>query len=241
MLTLFKKIRKSILDTSSTGKYLAYAMGEIALVIIGILIALQINNWNEERKLQQKEKELLISLKSDMEGTLEKLEGINHYNDLTLKNYKEIVEFLLSDREYYPRLDTLFGRLDNWFSPFFSYNAYETVKSVGIEIITNDQIREGIIYTYEFRFPTLIEDWDKSEWSFNQVKTPLITRHLITRYWEGNIARPHNVKAMKNDPEFLSMVTQLVEWREFGVSNVARTIEELTSLISLIDEEVRKQ
>jgi len=57
MLTFFRKIRKSLIESSSGSKpaspiggYTVYAIGEIALVVIGILIALQINNWNEENK-----------------------------------------------------------------------------------------------------------------------------------------------------------------------------------------------
>jgi bacteriorhodopsin len=50
MLTFFQKIIKSLIESSSTKKYVLYAIGEIALVVIGILIALQINNWNEAKK-----------------------------------------------------------------------------------------------------------------------------------------------------------------------------------------------
>ena len=49
MLTFFRRIRKTLLRQNGTSKYALYALGEIALVVIGILIALQINNWNEER------------------------------------------------------------------------------------------------------------------------------------------------------------------------------------------------
>jgi len=52
MLKFFRNIRQNLLTEGKTGKYLKYAIGEIVLVVIGILIALQINNWNEERKLK---------------------------------------------------------------------------------------------------------------------------------------------------------------------------------------------
>ena len=48
MLTFLRKIRKSLIESGIARKYLLYAIGEIALVVIGILIALQINNWNEK-------------------------------------------------------------------------------------------------------------------------------------------------------------------------------------------------
>ena len=57
MLTFFRRIRKGLLGSGQARKYLLYAIGEIALVVIGILIALQINNWNEWRKDRIIEKE----------------------------------------------------------------------------------------------------------------------------------------------------------------------------------------
>ena len=54
MIKFFRKIRYNLMEQNKTGKYLKYAIGEIALVVIGILIALQINNWNEGRKATNK-------------------------------------------------------------------------------------------------------------------------------------------------------------------------------------------
>ena len=50
MIPFFRKIRKKIADDNKPMKYMRYAIGEIILVVIGILIALQINNWNQQRK-----------------------------------------------------------------------------------------------------------------------------------------------------------------------------------------------
>ena len=54
MIKFFRHIRKSMLMENKTGKYFKYAIGEIVLVVIGILIALQINNWNQQKNNQQK-------------------------------------------------------------------------------------------------------------------------------------------------------------------------------------------
>ena len=54
MIKFFRKIRQRLLTENRLGKYLLYAIGEILLVVIGILIALSINNWNEERKNEEK-------------------------------------------------------------------------------------------------------------------------------------------------------------------------------------------
>ncbi len=66
MIKLFRSIRKNLLAEGKTTKYFKYAIGEIILVVIGILIALQINNWNEFRKERIKEKAYLTRLKEDL-------------------------------------------------------------------------------------------------------------------------------------------------------------------------------
>ena len=66
MLTFFRRIRKGLLDGGATRKYLVYAIGEIALVVIGILIALQINNWNEWRKDRNAEHIMIQTLKKEL-------------------------------------------------------------------------------------------------------------------------------------------------------------------------------
>ena len=63
MIKFFRKIRYNLMEQNKTGKYFKYAIGEIVLVVIGILIALQINTWNETRKNKAKEMKILINLK----------------------------------------------------------------------------------------------------------------------------------------------------------------------------------
>jgi len=70
MIPFFRKIRKKMADDNRPLKYMRYAIGEIVLVVVGILIALQINNWNEEKKLSKLEMELLSDLASDLESDL---------------------------------------------------------------------------------------------------------------------------------------------------------------------------
>jgi len=62
MIKFFRNIRQNLLAEGKTSKYLKYAIGEIILVVIGILIALQINNWNENRKANIEEQRILETL-----------------------------------------------------------------------------------------------------------------------------------------------------------------------------------
>ena len=93
MIKFFRKIRQNLLTENKFSKYLIYAIGEIILVVIGILIALQINNWNENRKANIKEMANLKSLKSELVISLEELNSdynstkLFHNSTLKVQNY----------------------------------------------------------------------------------------------------------------------------------------------------------
>src|SRR5210317_1076892 len=76
MIKFFRHIRKTLLMENKTSKYIKYAIGEIVLVVIGILIALQINNWNEQKKQDRLEKEYYCRL---LEDTQQDLEQVNQF------------------------------------------------------------------------------------------------------------------------------------------------------------------
>jgi hypothetical protein len=76
MIKLFRNIRQNLLAEGKMSKYFKYAIGEIILVVIGILIALSINNWNEERKTQNTIKGIYAIVKSDLESDIITINGI---------------------------------------------------------------------------------------------------------------------------------------------------------------------
>ena len=69
------------MEKNKTGKYLKYAIGEIILVVIGILIALSLNNWNDSRKLENKKQELVSNLINDFEENIELLKPAITFGD----------------------------------------------------------------------------------------------------------------------------------------------------------------
>ena len=92
MIKFFRNIRKSLLNEGKTSKYLKYAIGEIILVVIGILIALQINNWNEKRKAKIVEANFFEDVLQDMEKDLNRLE----YYELFHTKRAEYLDTLLT-------------------------------------------------------------------------------------------------------------------------------------------------
>ena len=75
MIKFFRKIRQNLLMENKTGKYFKYAIGEIILVVIGILIALQINNWNQERIIKKENQVILQNLNKEFSENLIQLDS----------------------------------------------------------------------------------------------------------------------------------------------------------------------
>ncbi|MBO0329850.1 DUF6090 family protein [[Muricauda] lutisoli] len=93
MIKFFRNIRKSLLNEGKTGKYLKYALGEIILVVIGILIALQINNWNENRKLENSKVNLMLSIKKELLINLETLEDYDNGLNQSNSKFNKVLSF----------------------------------------------------------------------------------------------------------------------------------------------------
>ncbi len=91
MLRFFRRIRQRLLTNNKFSKYLLYAVGEILLVVIGILIALQVDGWNEERKLREEEKILLSQLKDDFSVNLEQLDNKIAIRKILIHSAKELL------------------------------------------------------------------------------------------------------------------------------------------------------
>ena len=101
MIKFFRHIRKSLLMENKTGKYFKYAIGEIVLVVIGILIALQINTWNEKQKLIRNERELIISLKKEITSVITGLNDNLEENEKFLETAEKLIQRLKETDEMY--------------------------------------------------------------------------------------------------------------------------------------------
>ena len=92
MIKFFRKIRQNLLMENKTGQYFKYAIGEIVLVVIGILIALQINNWNDNRKIDDVRRnyysQILLDLTKDSNFINGRIKGLNS-NILRFQSYNE--------------------------------------------------------------------------------------------------------------------------------------------------------
>ena len=109
--------------------YLVYAIGEVVLVVIGILIALQIDNWNEARNLHRTEMVLLKEMKSNLEDSMAEAQWNINYNKEKLNANEVVLENLNSPGIYNDTLNFYYANL--WGGSYFSKNtsAYDNFYS----------------------------------------------------------------------------------------------------------------
>ena len=135
------------MSDNKTGKYLKYAIGEIVLVVIGILIALQINNWNNHRIEANREQSILKNLRSDFNDNIDQLNGVY---DGTKQSYLasiQLLEIIKADDPINPvEIEKLLNSIINDFSSLdpSSSSIEELINSGSLNIIKDDKLRERI-------------------------------------------------------------------------------------------------
>ena len=179
MIKFFRHIRQSFIMENKTSKYLKYAIGEIILVVIGILIALQINNWNTTRLERLEEKKILISVKKDLENTIKEFQFLNDIRKKIISASKDIFTLSASPVIDKKKLDSLIAF--TFYRPTFN-NTQGTIEllftSGRINMIENDSIREFLI-----AWPGNIEDMTEEEvyalTVFQESYYPLLSNYII--------------------------------------------------------------
>ena len=151
MLTFFRKIRKELLDGGATRKYLLYAIGEITLVVIGILIALQINNWNEWRKDRVNEQAILNDLEENLHINIGLLSGNIAMHKDHNKSADLIIETITKRLLYSDSLKNHFhkSRIQTGGSQYLSHIGYEALRDAGFDIISDKNLKDEILYLFE--------------------------------------------------------------------------------------------
>lgn len=145
-MKIFRKIRHQLLSKNNVSKYLLYAIGEITLVVIGILIALSINNKNDEISKRNAEKNFYRNTKQQLLDDAENVKGQIAYNSIYTDQFKYAIEIIeLNERHLTDSLGSIAVNLTNYSDFDRQGNIYETMVNSGdIKILQNDAIIERL-------------------------------------------------------------------------------------------------
>ena len=161
MIKVFTKIRENLFSDGKIGKYLKYAIGEIILIVIGILIALSIDNWNQSINREMAEKEFIEGVKKDLELDKEYIEIILKHLNPKIDAYsildKELTMLKNKDKN---SVDSLFRKYFLSQRTFYPISGSFQAAIAGNEIngFKNKKLTRGIIKLYDSTYDRLVDN-----------------------------------------------------------------------------------
>jgi len=239
MINFFRKIRKKLANDNKPIKYMRYAVGEIFLVVIGILIALQINNWNEDNKLHKRELTLLSELSSNLKINIKNLEQDIKLQTKSIKSFKYILSLPNNKRPYNDSIPSYLYDIDYCPDVILVSSAFHTLKSSGLEIIQSDNLRIAMVNLFEVDYPTLMQETRRLEdllWP--AVVVPLFQKHLRN---DNDRWIPNDYDNWLKDTEFFNMVSFRATLRNSSTSFKKKAVKQTKDVLLLIEEEVKKR
>ncbi len=263
MLTFFRKLRKGLLNSGATRKYLLYAIGEIALVVIGILIALQINNWNQFRLDRIQETAILHQLKSEFDANLIEADRKIYMRDFIIKASERLIELidnssLIVENRHIDSL-IIYTRLNPTFNKRPGVTA-ELLNSGKLYLISNSEIRRLIS-----EWAAIVEELNEEENLLTEIVsdryTPFLTEHFTTRNSDnefsknfverswialeggqglGRSKKDFDYNSLRGDPQFESLLSTINLMAQFGNTQTLPVKNHIVQLLKLIDDELKK-
>ena len=227
------------MEQNKTGKYLKYAIGEIVLVVIGILIALQLNNWSEQNKSNLFEIKILSELQNDLRSNYQELSSIKKNYIKAIAKSDSLIE-IIKERSFdihsHSKLLTYLdpGTLG---TTNISNTTYNFIENNGFEILTNDSLRISIsdLYTRGIYNVLNMEKvynnfYEKTTWPYLSSKFIIVkTNHPI----------PIDLKTFE-DLKFKNILNKRARLLAASNNIIGTCIEDLEILIQEIEKEIAK-
>jgi len=209
MIKFFRHIRRSLIQENKMGKYFKYAIGEILLVVIGILIALQINNWNEAKKTREKEHQVLTEIISDLEFTLQDLDRVlnTRTNNLkrTINSIQTIITDLKTDQPYHDSLAYHFRAVNAYDQINFKTSGYQSLVSIGTDLIEKPELRSSIGQFHTSSINSAKGGFQEIHLDFYSYMIDYFRKKFTSDFNENGLEKlvPNDFEALKKDNEYI--------------------------------------
>ena len=201
MIKFFRKIRQNLLSEGKIGKYFKYAIGEIVLVVIGILIALQVNNWNEVRKSNIKTNNISHDINTEFSKNRMVLK--ERINDLgKANNYvKAVLSFMNKESAEIQKvnIDSIIRR-SLYYGNYNPANAtiLEIISSGNLNLVTDKSLKENL-----FKWLQLLEDSDEDFKNQDLQAATILAPYLYKNISMKNLKNDNNLE-LKNNSELFN-------------------------------------
>jgi Family of unknown function (DUF6090) len=242
MIKFFRKIRQRLLTENKFSKYMLYAIGEIVLVVIGILIALQINNWNEQRKLQAKEIELLQNFKNTLNRDITSLTYYIEEFGTIHSSINVLMKYMKEDLPFEESLNFHFLNSTAYWSPGIDQGVFETLTSTDLNIISNDSLKKSIVDYYAYANRDFEPQVSKYQNVIDNASRNIFNTRFDT-FWNVNKRAmiPHDYESLKTDKEYYYFISSLDNQLFWLVENPLNGAESRAKdLLKIIDNELQQ-
>lgn len=252
MTLFFKRIRQKLLIEKKFGKYTLYALGEIMIVIIGILVAVEVNNRNEIQRDKAVELSILRAIQADLEKDLNTLQIDMDLHEDGITSSRIIQDHLENNRPYKDSLAHHF--IASFYVTSWMYNSggFQTLKSLGVNMITNENIRNEIIYLYDVQYTFLqyLTNNMNNSYSFgeqNILRTRFEQAKLFGDYnktgedwvkWDERMV-PLDYEALKNDNDYKFHLKTYMNEVYFYLINCGDTKNMISQAIINLEKEIK--
>jgi len=226
------------MEKNKTGKYLKYASGEIFLVVIGILIALSINNWNEDRKNKHKARAYLAAIRTDLLQDLEEIESMSVWKERlkcfneVFPNFElteEIANLKLSDTNCEITYRIMFNQHQSFRSNTATFDAM--ISEGSAKLISNKILFAKIQRLYTFWNPALLDVYNTARTESSRLKYKWA--HLVA-------LNPKTSIAQTEDTALIADLTIFFHKKRSYIRFVSSVEELIGEIISEIDVELNK-
>ncbi len=232
MFKFFRNIRKQLAAENKVMAYLRYAIGEILLVVIGILIALQVNNWNEVRKDKNFEQEILTLIDQNLEQDSVSLSFELSNTKLAIQLTDRLLE-QVALKNYNDSLNYWMGKII-CFERFRSQSsAYEMLKAKGLENISDKALQMALISYYDESLYRIYQSLNDVELSFNKDWTPLIKEDFSDFSWT-NYCKPTDPNEFFEKPSTITLFKLYQDNRRGTVRNAEKALDKISEIGKLI-------
>jgi len=237
MIKFFRRIRQQLLTENKLGKYLLYAIGEIVLVVIGILIALSINNWNEGLKIKSQERDVLLQMKRNLEADIIQETYPNTVLENAMNSTDIVLDYLEQRKPYTDSLNYYFAWIPAYTIHMANTAAYENLKTIGFDIISNDTLRENYQRLYSFNYE--LTKFQRNVLAYNNMLEfkSFYKKHFRNWIFQKN-ATPINYQSLLENNEFHEMLLSTRRENTVQMNFRNNTNKEIQKLIEMIDSEL---
>jgi hypothetical protein len=242
MIKFFRKIRQKMLTENKFSKYLIYAIGEILLVMIGILLALQANQWKESKAELVLETKLLKEIQTGLKSDLIDVKVNYNWHKNILKNQNKIINWLQSDLKSYDSLTYEFSMATKISTFEVSTAPFESLKEFGLNRVSNDSLKNKIIRLYDVLYPSYRRAVEKY-----YVEDDRLFETGINYFDEWNqfpnifTNKPKNITQLKADHTFLMRFKKSTNLNAYLVYKNSQISALLNEIIDSIVIELRNK